>query len=722
MLPVNPARLPAMYQDALRQIAAGQFPRAKETLRTILSVKPDLAEARFQMARVLLETGETEQGLTHLDRAAELKPGEPAIWQVYGAAVEKLADPARTTAFLDKARRARIDRKLLLSLQNRLQPKPARSAASIGSAPPAEIERAIAHLQSGRNRDAARVAERLYKAHPRVSIVADILANARAALGQIRGAEQAYRKARELDPNYAETRVNYGRFLVQQGRYDAAVTELRAALRILPDMPSALFYVGIALARQYRFAPAITALKRALVLDSSSVNTRLELAGALLAEHQPEAAEKTLGPVMDKTFPKANNHVLMARALAAQYRNDEAEAAFDRALRAAPGDGFPLAAKAAFLQTLGRFDEAETLFRRAIESDPKAGEYCQNLLVTRKLQPGDPLIAQMEEQFSSTEITEESRMNFGFALAKALEDTKDFARVFTYLRPANDYMSQVGAYDMPRRQEQTQNQIRMFDGFDFLGRDTSDMTGFAPIFVTGLPRSGTTLVEQILASHSTVTGGGETGYAFEEARKIVDASGQTTDAFDLSDGDLECIARNTETRMRDAVPGADRITDKGVQTYQLIGPIRLAMPNARIVVVRRDPRDTLLSIYKNLFQPGRHLYAYNLRQLALYYRCFRDIVDFWRAKTPGWFYEIEYEALIADPEGQSRALVAACGLEWEDQCLSFYENTRRVDTLSVHQVRQPIYSSSTGAWRRYESELGELFDALGEGYLPKDEA
>jgi hypothetical protein len=143
-----------------------------------------------------------------------------------------------------------------------------------------------------------------------------------------------------------------------------------------------------------------------------------------------------------------------------------------------------------------------------------------------------------------------------------------------------------------------------------------------------------------------------------------------------------------------------------------MGIIKAALPNAKFVVVRRDPRDNLLSIYKNQFVEGTHRYAYDLGDLGAYYKTFVDMIDFWHKTSPGLFYEIQYEDLIADPETQARALIDACGLEWEDDCMNFHQNKREVKTLSVYQVRQPIYSSSVKAWQRYETELQPLFEAL----------
>jgi len=720
MPPVHPQQIPSLFQEARQHHAKGDLAQARRAFESILAADPGAVTAHFQLAQVLVKLNETETALDHLDRAAQLRPQEAAIWQFHAAVVQRMANPAKSKALLDKAKKARIDRKLLLGLQETLAPKASKSRVGTGNAPPAEIEKAIALLRRGRAQEAARAALALHQKHPKVAIIANILALAQAELGEHAKAENSFRLAITLDPNYPESRANFGQFLLTTGRPDQAVPELTHALRLLPDMPMALTNLGLALKKQNQIKAAIRPLERALALDPGILVARLQVADAYLLLNQAEKAEKILQPAMSATLPDAFNHVLMGRCLAAQHKNDAAEGAFDQAIRSARTPSLALASKAAFLQVLGRFDEAETLFRQAIEHDPLNGYTYQTFLITRKTEKGDPIIAKMEELYENPEVSRENRMYFGFALAKAMEDTKDYGRVFAYLRPANEGMRKLYPYDISGYLTSTRALIEQFKSVDFQSRVVPGTTDFAPIFVTGLPRSGTTLVEQIIASHSAVTGGGELGFAFSEMEAAMGgAAKRGTRPFNLSDKEIASIGRKIESHMRHAFPDADRMTDKAVLTHDYLGPLKLAIPKARIIVVQRDPRDCLLSMYKNMFPSGRHLYAYDLGDLGEYYHCFQDIIRLWREKAADWLYEISYDALIANPERETRDLIAACGLEWEDQCLSFHENKRRVDTLSVHQVRQPLYASSTKAWQRYEADLEELFQALGNDYAPE---
>jgi hypothetical protein len=303
-------------------------------------------------------------------------------------------------------------------------------------------------------------------------------------------------------------------------------------------------------------------------------------------------------------------------------------------------------------------------------------------------------------------------MQLQFALAKAMADTGRHDRVFRYLDPANAAMRAAFPYDVAQRRAEVDGLIAAFEGADFAPVADPDDTA-RPIFVTGLPRSGTTLVEQILASHSDVTGGGEMRFVLEEAYRLLGDPGRGFARLaDLADSAVADFGRAYLDLLDRAVPGGGSVTDKSIQTHLVIGLVAKALPGARIVVVRRDPRDLGLSIYRNVFAPRTHLYAYDQADIAAYIATFEKMMAFWRARLPDRFAEIRYEDLVAEPEPQTRALIAAAGLDWQDDCLAFHQTERQVATLSIQQVRQPIHGGSAGGWRRYESDLAPMIAAL----------
>ncbi len=381
-------------------------------------------------------------------------------------------------------------------------------------------------------------------------------------------------------------------------------------------------------------------------------------------------------------------------------------------IKVAPKDPGLRIDRAFMLQTLGEFEPAEQELWRAMKLNPLRGEPYRMLARNRKVKPRDPLIQQMKKALADPGLRPAARVEIEFAMAKAMEDTRQYDKVFRYLRPANEAMKKGYGYSVQQRWDEVEALIDSFRGFDFSAPPASD-DGFAPIFVTGLPRSGTTLVERILASHSRVSAGGEMPFALRSAYVV---TRQGAAAFkpmsEITPAELERIGASYEALVRKSVRFDRIVTDKAIQAHLVMGLLRQAIPGARFIVVRRDPRDGLYSIYKNMFVHGTHMYAYDLADLASYYASFLKILDFWREAMPGGFHEVQYEDLVADPEPQTRALIAAAGLDWEDGCLRSHESKGAVSTLSMQQVRQPIYRSSAEAWRRYEKELQPLVEAL----------
>ncbi len=408
----------------------------------------------------------------------------------------------------------------------------------------------------------------------------------------------------------------------------------------------------------------------------------------------------------------------LAGAYAAAGLNEKALATYDRWSAVQPKSANPLIDKALLLQRQGAMEEAETVLKRAMKRDPRRGEIYRMLAVSRKLKPGDPLIRTMKKAESDKHQSPEARVQLQFALAKAMEDTGKTDHVFRYLKPANRAMKSAYRFDIRSRKAEVDGLIRAFSGEDFTPISAAG-NGFAPIFVTGLPRSGTTLVEQILNAHSQVSAAGEQPHALRLAYDILGGprSGFSK-ARSLDEEDYRRFASDYEDAMRAAIPFDRIVTDKAIQTHLIIGFLKRALPDSKVIVVRRDPRDLLYSIYKNMFAPGTHRYAYDLEDLAGYYASFVQILDFWRRTLPDGFHELHYEELVAHPEEQTRALVAAAGLEWEDGCLDFHAAKGEVKTLSVSQVRQPIYRSSARAWEKYAADLAPLTAALErEGVL-----
>lgn len=373
----------------------------------------------------------------------------------------------------------------------------------------------------------------------------------------------------------------------------------------------------------------------------------------------------------------------------------------------------PAADKALYLQQIGQFDASEKVFRKLLKKHPTDAELYRMFAATIRFKPNDPLIGAMRRLAKHPQLSPQGKMHVNFALAKAMEDTKQTEKVFPHLRRANSAQAAIWPDDATARAKEWHAVVDAQTGL----KPLPDSPGTTPglIFVTGLPRSGTTLVEQIIASHSRVQAGGELATALRTAYACFGTSPNVANLAQQPTKALQDFASRLEAQNRiHSDPGKPRLTDKSIMAFLIYGLLHATLPDARFIVVHRDPRDMALSIYKNYFNGGTHRYANDLATIADTIKSFRRIIAHWRTVLPDRLTEIRYEDLVSDPEAQSRKLIAAAGLDWEDQCLSFHDSVGQVKTLSLHQVRQPIYQSSAAAWRRYEAELQPFFDAWGD--------
>lgn len=392
----------------------------------------------------------------------------------------------------------------------------------------------------------------------------------------------------------------------------------------------------------------------------------------------------------------------------------EALEALDHAARLEKSPLRALAEKGLYLQTLGQFEEADKLFRKLIKRHPEETELYRLALAGRKVPKGDPLIRQMGKLWSHPRLNDTGRMHLGFALAKAMDDSGSKERVFRFLDAANAAQQRLYPFDSSAQETEWRSAIAAQDGLRS-ARIPVDPEKPVPVFVTGMPRSGTTLVEQIIASHSRAHAGGETGHAVKQAWHMFGPPPRMRDLSEQPPAALEAWAERYLVLMtRDTGASSGVVTDKSILSHQVFGLIHTALPGARLIVVHRDPRDIALSIYRNFFKPGTHRYANRLVDIAGAIKQFRLSIAHWKERLPGVIHEVHYESLVADPETHARALIAAAGLDWEAACLKFHENRGVVQTLSLAQVRQPIHAGRRQAWKAFETELQPFMDAWGD--------
>ncbi len=367
------------------------------------------------------------------------------------------------------------------------------------------------------------------------------------------------------------------------------------------------------------------------------------------------------------------------------------------------------------LKDLGKVTEAAESYRWALVYRPDYTEAHRRLADVRTHGEYDHEIQAMEDLFAKDGLSDQQRMYLAFGLGKAYDDLGETDKAFGFLAEGNAIKKATLDYSRGEQESLFAATMRNFDAGLFSRLDGGGVQGESPIFIVGLPRSGTTLVEQILASHPGVRAGGELDTL---SRVIATAFGLVTDG-DFVDGlnkaagrEFERAGREYLTLARQRTGEGGTFTDKMPDNFRHIGMIKLMLPDARVIHCRRGAQDTCWSLFKTYFTGPGHGYAYDLAELAPYFKLYEDLMAHWHAVLPGFVYDIAYEDLVANQEGRTRALLDHCGLDWNDACLDFHRTDRPVRTASATQVRHPLHGDSLAAWKRYESHLAPMLEGL----------
>ena len=532
------------------------------------------------------------------------------------------------------------------------------------------------------------------------------------------GASDWYRQVLASFPDHLEALSNLGAVLVENDQADAAIPVLEKALSLAPHYPEALCNLGLARFKQERYGSALTLLQRALQLRPGYPEALIGLARTLRAEDRSTEAVALLRQLTAQQPGHAEAWTQLGSLYTEQGAAEAAEAAFQQALASEPQAADALVGLANLHLEAGKIDAAETLLRQAIALQPDHHGARFHLVQAKKVRPGDENLAALEALVTGlSALDPDKRIALHYALGKAYDDLREYDRGFPHFLAGARLKRAKLHYDATADADRCRRIIEIVSHSLLERMAGSGDPSPVPVFVLGMPRSGTTLTEQIIASHPQVHGAGELRDLIEIIQKPEpgrDPRPYPDNLVGLNRDLLAQLGREYVTRLCRRAPAARRITDKMPGNYLALGLIPLMLPQAKIIHVRRNPVDTCVSCFTRLF--NRHQDAtYDLAELGQHYTHYARLMDHWRqVLPPGAFLEVQYEDIVADMEGQARRLIAYCELEWDDACLAFHRNPRSVRTASVTQVRQPIYTSSVERWRHYEAYLGPLLAALGE--------
>jgi tetratricopeptide (TPR) repeat protein len=520
----------------------------------------------------------------------------------------------------------------------------------------------------------------------------------------------ALQSAIELDPESAAAQNDLGLIYLDQNKPVEAGKCFDRAIELDPAMTIAHFNRGLALEGQGLRTEAIEAFRNAVAIDENFAEAYAKLGNLLLLGNRHSAAYDMFRKAVEAKPDSAVAWMCRAKILLEEGKAAEAEETVRQAIGRGPQNSDAHALLGTILMELGRFDDAAAASDLSIALNRRQIAAYHQLANSRKLAERDsPLVTQMEWMLKEYGLPESGRTDLGFALGKAYDDFGDYEKAIAHFDEANRLKHQHTACKHGAYAASIDKQIAKFDA-DFFSRNAAlGSDSELPILVLGTPRSGTTLVEQILSSHPDVGAAGELPFWCDHAPSFrMNRGGQVDPAW------VESTAREYQTLLGEKCPGTRRVTDKMPQNFNFISLIHVVFPRARIIHCMRHPVDTCLSIYFQNFSRNVD-FAYDRGDLVAFYRQYQRLMVHWRSVLPpGCMLEVQYEELVDNPEPLTRKLVDFCGLEWDDSCLHHERNRRPVRTASLWQARQPVYRSSVARWQRYRPWLGELEEFLSD--------
>ena len=536
--------------------------------------------------------------------------------------------------------------------------------------------------------------------------------------GDIPAAERLYSKLLRQAPGDFNALNLLGVIRAQQRRFAEAdrllakASEINASSEVLNNHGSVLIELG-------RYAEAIARLNRALLIKPGYAEAHFNLGNALRRSGQAEQAAESFRAAIRFRPGYVEAQQNLSAALRDLGRPAEAISALRQAVEINPRNAGLYNNLGVLLRDAGSLDEARQMFERAIALDPGMIDAYYYWVRSGKVPVNHDFLAALEamEPRAGT-LSRDGMATLHFALGKAYEDVGRYDDAFASLLKANRAARSSMEYDETRAREFFDRIRTIFTAPLMADKADRGSPSSLPIFIVGFPRSGTTLTEQILASHPNVHGAGEIGFVEElTGEAVVSDGGEIAFPESLPRLGAESLHRLGESyveRLGRTDPAAAHVTDKNLGNFGFLGFINLILPRAKIIHVQRDPFDTCLSCFSLRFAGNGSGFIYDLGELGRHYRMYQQMMDHWRQMLPpGAMLEVQYENIVENLEAEARRMVAYCGLAWDERCLAFHENERSVRTASVTQVRQRIYRSSVQRWRRYEKHLGPLADALG---------
>ncbi len=716
---VSPLLYAAMAEIRNRQ---DDFDSAQEFAEKSLALNSDLVEGNFQLGCALFAKQETDAAQVLFDKVAgELEGDARFLAQMARLSIRRF-DLKRALEYVDGAIRLMPEQSRYYALKAELlllgqkfteAQSIAKRAVTLDKGNPdawSLLSRAI--LATSKKGELDKEIKRVRKTIPLPQLLDSEIADHLVAQGRYAEAEQRLQDIIAEHPDCARAYQVLTTLYINSRQWNKAIETGYKALGFAPYSLINWKNIGIALTENGEYYAAMVWLHKALLADPNDLLIGALYARSLHQMREYEAAHDLFLQILEEQPDKPTILHLYALLLMDMGRNKEAVEVIQRAHQLAKNDYSIQMNLAMALTNAGDFEAARTIYRKVMAQKPEFSEaflYYTDITPMADDQELEGALTQYEDASTDAKQKEE----YNFALAKIYEDKREFERSFQHLSAACTLHKQRVGYNEAANLQGMKLVKEIFSA-DFLERFAScGSDSKRPFFVLGMPRSGTTLVEQILSSHPDVVGGGELTVMDSIVRNHAAKmdKGMVYSLADLDCEEVATMANEYLTMTASIAPEGQYLVNKFPHNFLYIGLISLMFPNAKIMLMKRDPMAICFSCYKKRFVNG-HEYSFDLRDLGNYYLGYQDLIDHWYNVLPARIYTVEYEKLTGDFEAEARKLIDYCGLAWDDACLQFHKTKRAVRTASQAQVRNPIYSKAVAFWRNFEPQLQPLADIL----------
>jgi len=541
--------------------------------------------------------------------------------------------------------------------------------------PKKEVESVFALYTAGEFQKAVEVIKNLNSLYPNQPLLFNLIGACYKELGELAGAAKMFEVAITLSPQYSEAHFNLGVIHQDLDHKEAAVLSYKKAIEINPNYPSAHNNLGN------------------IYKDLGEIESSIEsLEWAIAYKHDYAEAHNNLG-----------------NALYESGRVQEAIKSFEKALTHNPNYARAMFNLSLALKDVGKKKDYQKLIEKTLQLKPHWSDAQLHLSRVKKYKKNDPQIAELHSFLKQKDLILKDRINFNFTLAKVYEDIGDLDNQFKFLNEANNLRKEESGYKFEK-------DLRLFSNIkETFKNPPKHLTGsiiksskISPIFILGMPRSGTSLVHQIVSNHQRVYGAGE----LTKLNKFVTPYLKDSKNKEITEKDLISIRENYTNELLSLNAPESIIVDKMPLNFRYIGFILTAFPDSKIIHMNRDSMAVCWSIYKYFF-PG-NTYSYDQKDIAAYFLLYKDLMNFWKKKFPNQIYDLYYEKLTINQKIETQKLLKHCDLEWDENCLNFHKNTTAVKTTSAIQVKNKMYQGSSDVWKKYKEHLKPLIKHFGE--------